>query len=84
MNSQHLQHYLEEIQSYIDSFNETLADSESDYQASLKLVTDATLRSLLMEQHTTHIERQKTALSKMEELYNQVRDHLASLGESNS
>jgi hypothetical protein len=84
MNSQNLQHYLKEIQSYIDSFNETLADSESDYQTSLKLITDPTLRSLLVEQHTTNVERQKTALAKMEVLYSEVRDHLASLGQSNS
>jgi hypothetical protein len=84
MDSQHRQNRLKEIQSHIDSFKETLADSESHYQMSLKLTTDPALRSSLMEQHIIHVERQRIAIAEMEELYNQVRDHLAGLGESNS
>ena len=83
MSSQQLQHLLEEIQSHIDSFKETLADIESHYQTSLKLATDPASISSLMEQHSIHIGRQRTAIAKMEESYSQVRDHLASLGESN-
>jgi hypothetical protein len=84
MNSQPQQHRLKEIQSYIDDFKKMLADSESRYQMSLELITDPVLRSSLMEQHVIQTERQRTAMAKMEVLYGQVRDHLASLGQSNS
>jgi regulator of replication initiation timing len=82
MNSQYLQNRLEEIQRHINSFKERLAGSENHYQTSLKLITNPRLRSSLMEQHVIHTERQKTAITKMEGLYSQVRDQLASLNNS--
>lgn len=82
MNSQYSQNRLEEIQSHIDDFKERLAGSEGRYQTSFKLITNPRLRSSLMEQHAIHTERQKTAIARMEKLYGQVRDRLASLNNS--
>jgi GTP1/Obg family GTP-binding protein len=84
MNSQPLQQRLKEIQSHIDDFKKTLSDSQSHYQMSLELIADPVLRSSLMEQHVVETERQRAAIDRMEALYDQVRDHLASLGQSNS
>ena len=84
MNSQYSQNRLEEIQGHINSFKEKLAGSEDRYQTSLKLITNPQLRSSLIEQHAVHSERQRTAIARMEGLYNQLRDRLAGLNNSDS
>lgn len=78
MASLSLQHRLKEIQSHIDDFKQKLADSEGHYQKSLELLTDPGLCSQLMEHHIIHVERQKTSIARLEELYNQVQNQLAS------
>ena len=81
MDSQRLQLRLKEIQTHIDDFKEGLIESENHYQESLKLITDPKLGSLLMEHHVINIERQRAALSKMEALYDQVRNQIGGLDE---
>lgn len=81
MDSQRLQLRLKEIQTHIDDFKKGLIESENHYQESLRLITNPKLGSLLMEHHVINIERQRAALSRMETLYNQVRNQLAGLNE---
>ena len=83
MNSQYLQSRLEEIRGHINDFKERLAGSEHRYQMSLRLITNAQLRSLLTKQRGIHTERQKTAITKMERLCGQVQNQLASLNDFN-
>ena len=83
MDSQRLQFLLEEIQISIDDFKKGLAESENQYRGSIKLTINPGLSSLLLEQHIIHIEQQRAILSKMESLFDQVRDQLARLNKSN-
>jgi len=83
MESQHLKNRLTEIQGHIDDFERKLIDSENTYQKALELLTDLKLRSSLMEQHIIHTERQKLSVAKMEVLYKEVQDKLASIDDSN-
>ena len=83
MDNQRLQLRLKEIQTHIDNFRKELAESENHYHGSLRLLTDPKLRSLLMEHHVIHTERQKAALTRMETLQDQVQDQLAGLNKSN-
>ena len=84
MDSQHLKRRLEEIEGYINDFKRTLADSEINYQMSLKRFNNPELCSSFMEQHIIHTERQKAAITRMESLYDQVLNQLDGLNESNS
>ncbi len=79
MDLQRLQRRLEEIQSHIDSFKRSLADSEDNYQESLKLLTDPIISSALMEHHIVHTERQKNTIVRLEMLFDQVKEQLESL-----
>ena len=83
MDAQRLQLHLKEIQTHIDDFRKELAESETHYRESLKLLTDPELRSLLMEHHVIYTERQRAALTRMETLHDQVQDQLAGLNKSN-
>ncbi len=83
MDSQRLQLLLKEIQTNIDDFRKGLAESENQYRGSIKLTINPGLSSLLMEQYVVHIEQQRASLSKMEILFDQVRDQLTRLDESN-
>ena len=55
MDSQRLQFLLEEIQISIDDFKKGLAESENQYQGSIKLTINAVLSYLLFEKHVIHI-----------------------------
>jgi hypothetical protein len=77
MDPQQLQLLLKEIQTYIDDFKKELAGSENYYQGALELTTDNELKSVLMEQHVIYTEQQRTALDKMEALYDEVQKSIS-------
>lgn len=84
MDLQLLQNRLEEVQNHLSDFKRRLAMSEDRYQQSIKLLTNSTLKSALMEQYIILNKRQKDAISRMESVKVNLQDQLKRFSNPNT